>query len=47
MLRAVMLVTPQGVITLGELVEAQKDNIVRGQIEFDPTKVKMLEEAKM
>lgn len=46
MLRMVALPSPHGITTLGEVVEAQKDNIIRGQIEFDPTKVKALTEAK-
>lgn len=46
MLRMVALSSPQGITTLGEVVEAQKDSIVRGQIEFDPMKVKALMEAK-
>ena len=46
MLRMVALPAPQGVTTLGEVVELQRDNIIRGQIEFDPTKAKALTEAK-
>lgn len=46
MLRMIALPSPQGITTLGEVVEAQKNNIIRGQIEFDPTKVKALTEAK-
>ena len=46
MLRMVALQSPQGLVTLGEVVEAQKDNIVRGQIEFDPQKIKMIMEAR-
>lgn len=46
MLRMVALPAPQGVVTLGDLVEAQVEQIKRGQIELDPTKIRMLTEAK-
>lgn len=42
MLRYIGLPSPQGMLTLGELVEAQKDRIIKGQIEFDPQKIKLL-----
>jgi hypothetical protein len=47
MLRTVALPTPQGLISLGEVVEAQKDRVITGQIDFDPKKVKQLTEASL
>ncbi|KAB2942419.1 MAG: hypothetical protein MPEBLZ_04353 [Candidatus Methanoperedens nitroreducens] len=35
--------TPDGIISLGELVESQKDKIIKGQlIELDPSKIKRI-----
>jgi len=42
MLRSVALPSAQGLVTMGEVVEAQKDSIIKGQISFDPGKVKLL-----
>lgn len=42
MLRSVALLSPQGLVTLGDVVEAQKDSIIKGQISFDPGKIKLL-----
>lgn len=46
MLRNVALPSPQGLIPLGDIVEAQQDKIIKGQVEFDPSKIKLLEEGK-
>ena len=42
MLRSIALPSPQGLVTMGEVVEAQKDGIIKGQISFDPGKIKLL-----
>lgn len=46
MLRHIALQSPQGILPLGEVVEAQKDQLIRGKVELDPTKVKVLTEGK-
>lgn len=46
MLRFIGIPTPQGMISLGELVEMQKDKIIKGQIEFDPQKIKLITEGR-
>ncbi len=47
MLRHIALPAPQGITSLGELVESQKDKIIKGQlIELDPTKIKLLPEGR-
>ena len=43
MLRNVALPSPQGMIPLGDIIEAQQDKIIKGQVEFDPSKIKLLE----
>jgi len=43
MLRNVALPSPQGMIPLGDIIEAQQDKIITGQVEFDPSKIKLLE----
>ena len=43
MLRNVALPSPQGLVPLGDVIEAQSDKIIKGQVEFDPSKIKLLE----
>lgn len=46
MLRFVGIQSPQGLIALGDLIEVQKDRIIKGQIEFDPQKIKLITEGR-
>ncbi len=43
MLRNVALPSAQGLVPLGDIIEAQADKIIKGQVEFDPSKIKLLE----
>jgi len=42
MLRNVALPSPHGLVPLGDVIEAQQDKIIKGQVEFDPSKIKLL-----
>jgi len=43
MLRNVALPSPQGLIPLGDVIEAQQDKIIKGGlVEFDPSKIRLL-----
>lgn len=42
MFRYVALPTPTGLVLLADVVAAQKDKIIKGQIELDPEKLKLM-----
>lgn len=42
MFRYVALPTPSGLVLLTDIVAAQKDKVIKGQVELDPEKIKML-----